>query len=96
MADIARRARTAFPVLGHARIVRAWGALRIMTPDGLPVYEESSTHPGAFLAICHSGVTLAAAHADVIAPWIAGGARPAILYPFVTTRFSNSTDAYVL
>jgi glycine/D-amino acid oxidase-like deaminating enzyme len=96
MADIARRARTAFPVLGHARIVRAWGALRIMTPDGLPVYEESSTHPGAFLAICHSGVTLAAAHADVIAPWIAGGARPAILHPFVTTRFSNSTDAHVL
>ncbi len=25
MADIARRARTAFPVLGHARIVRACG-----------------------------------------------------------------------
>jgi glycine/D-amino acid oxidase-like deaminating enzyme len=96
MADIARRARTAFPVLGHARIVRAWGALRIMTPDGLPVYEESSTHPGAFLAICHSGVTLAAAHADVIAPWIAGGAHPAILDPFVATRFSNSNDAHVL
>ncbi|WP_250437887.1 FAD-dependent oxidoreductase [Caballeronia sp. ATUFL_F2_KS9A] len=89
MADIARRARTAFPALAHARIVRAWGALRIMTPDGLPVYEESAAHPGAFLAICHSGVTLAAAHADVIAPWIAGGARPAILHPFVATRFSN-------
>ena len=64
--------------------------------DGLPVYEESSTHPCAFLAICHSGVTLAAAHADVIAPWIAGGARPSILDPFVATRFSNSTDAHVL
>ncbi len=70
-----------------------------MTPDGLPVYEESSTHPGAFLAICHSGVTLAAAHAgaDVIAPWIAGGARPSILDPFVATRFSESRpDAHVL
>ncbi|WP_250501365.1 FAD-dependent oxidoreductase [Caballeronia sp. GAWG1-5s-s] len=94
MADIARRARTAFPVLAHARIVRAWGALRIMTPDGLPVYEESRAHPGAFLAICHSGVTLAAAHADVIAPWIAGGAKPPVLLPFVATRFSNSTDAH--
>ncbi|WP_250515857.1 FAD-dependent oxidoreductase [Caballeronia sp. INDeC2] len=96
MADIARRARTAFPLLAHARIVRAWGALRIMTPDGLPVYEESHAHPGAFLAICHSGVTLAAAHADVIAPWIGGGARPAILHPFVATRFSKSTDAHAL
>jgi len=96
MADIARRARTAFPLLAHARIVRSWGALRIMTPDGLPVYEESSAHPGAFLAICHSGVTLAAAHADVIAPWIAGGGKPAILHPFVATRFSNPTDAHAL
>jgi glycine/D-amino acid oxidase-like deaminating enzyme len=96
MADIARRARTAFPVLGHARIVRAWGALRIMTPDGLPVYEESHAHPGAFLAICHSGVTLAAAHADVIAPWIAGGARPALLDPFVATRFSGSANVHAL
>jgi glycine/D-amino acid oxidase-like deaminating enzyme len=93
MADIARRARTAFPVLAHTRIVRAWGALRIMTPDGLPVYEQSQAHPGAFLAICHSGVTLAAAHADVIAPWIAGGAQPALLHPFVASRFSTSTDA---
>lgn len=96
MADIARRARTAFPLLAHARIVRSWGALRIMTPDGLPVYEESRAHPGAFIAICHSGVTLAAAHADVIAPWIAGGDKPAILHPFVATRFSNPTDAHAL
>jgi glycine/D-amino acid oxidase-like deaminating enzyme len=93
MADIARRARTAFPMLAHARIVRAWGALRIMTPDGLPVYEESATHPGAFIAICHSGVTLAAAHADTLAPWIAGGARPAVIEPFVTARFKSSTES---
>jgi glycine/D-amino acid oxidase-like deaminating enzyme len=87
MADIARRAQTAFPVLANARIVRAWGALRIMTPDGLPVYEESAAHPGAFVAICHSGVTLAAAHADTLAPWIAGGARPSVIAPFVSARF---------
>ncbi|SEK10608.1 NAD(P)/FAD-dependent oxidoreductase [Paraburkholderia diazotrophica] len=87
MADIARRAQTAFPILAHARIVRAWGALRIMTPDGLPVYEESASSPGAFVAICHSGVTLAAAHAETLASWIAGGARPRIIEPFVTARF---------
>jgi glycine/D-amino acid oxidase-like deaminating enzyme len=40
MSDIAQRAQTAFPLLANARIVRAWGALRIMTPDGLPVYED--------------------------------------------------------
>jgi glycine/D-amino acid oxidase-like deaminating enzyme len=93
MADIARRARTAFPMLAHARIVRAWGALRIMTPDGLPVYEESADFPGAYIAICHSGVTLAAAHADTLAPWIAGGGRPAVIEPFTTARFNASTEA---
>ena len=93
MVDIARRARTAFPALAHARIVRAWGALRIMTPDGLPVYEASTTHPGAFVAICHSGVTLAAAHADLVAPWIAGDTAPADLSAFTTARFAAPTDA---
>ena len=93
MVDIARRARTAFPALAHARIVRAWGALRIMTPDGLPVYEASATYPGAFIAICHSGVTLAAAHADLVAPWIAGGAAPADLSAFTTARFAAPTEA---
>jgi glycine/D-amino acid oxidase-like deaminating enzyme len=91
MSDIAQRAQNAFPLLANARIVRAWGALRIMTPDGLPVYEESQTHPGAFIAICHSGVTLAAAHADVLAPWMAGGARPEVLDAFTTTRFPVSS-----
>ncbi|MBU9620471.1 NAD(P)/FAD-dependent oxidoreductase [Burkholderia multivorans] len=93
MADIARRARTAFPALAHARIVRAWGALRIMTPDGLPVYEASRTHPGAYLAICHSGVTLAATHADLVAPWIAGRAAPAELSAFTTARFAAPKEA---
>jgi glycine/D-amino acid oxidase-like deaminating enzyme len=93
MADIARRAQRAFPMLAHARIVRAWGALRIMTPDGLPVYEESASCPGAFLAICHSGVTLAAAHAEMLSPWIAGGTRPRIIEPFVTARFQSASNA---
>ncbi|MBR8060980.1 NAD(P)/FAD-dependent oxidoreductase [Burkholderia dolosa] len=93
MVDIARRARTAFPALAHARIVRAWGALRIMTPDGLPVYEASRTHPGAFIAICHSGVTLAAAHADLVAPWIAADDAPADLSAFSTARFDARTEA---
>ncbi len=92
MSDIARRAHHSFPLLAHARIVRAWGALRIMTPDGLPVYEESKTHPGAFIAICHSGVTLAAAHADTLAPWISGDPRPRVLEPFVTARFNTKKN----
>ncbi|OMH39247.1 FAD-binding oxidoreductase [Motiliproteus sp. MSK22-1] len=72
MAQIAKRAVTLFPLLEQAQLVRAWGALRIMTPDGYPVYQESESHSGAYLVTCHSGVTLAAAHAGPVADWIAG------------------------
>ena len=58
-------------------VVRAWAALRVMTPDGFPVYDQSRRFPGAFVAACHSGVTLAAAHALMLAPLIAAGSLPA-------------------
>ena len=72
--NIADRARRSFPFLAQARVVRAWAALRVMTPDGIPIYDQSKTMPGAFAASCHSGVTLAAAHALVYAPYVAKGA----------------------
>ncbi len=72
MAEIARRAVTLFPLLEQVQLVRAWGALRIMTPDGYPIYQQSESHPGAHLVTCHSGVTLAAAHAGPVADWVAG------------------------
>ncbi len=49
------------------RLVRQWAGLRIMTPDSYPIYAQSETHPGAFVALCHSGVTLAAIHATLVA-----------------------------
>jgi glycine/D-amino acid oxidase-like deaminating enzyme len=73
LARMAARAVTVLPPLARARIVRAWGALRPMTPDGYPCYAQSTTHPGAFVAVCHSGVTLSAVHAIVLAPMILAG-----------------------
>jgi glycine/D-amino acid oxidase-like deaminating enzyme len=69
---IAARAGRIFPMLENVRVVRSWGALRVMSPDGHPIYDESPTYPGAFVVTCHSGVTLAAVHALVLARWIAG------------------------
>jgi glycine/D-amino acid oxidase-like deaminating enzyme len=86
LGNIARRATLAFPFLAGLRIVRAWGALRVMSPDGLPVYDESAAFPGAFAVTCHSGVTLAAAHAYRLAPQIAEGAIRGF-DRFSTTRF---------
>ncbi|MCW3474091.1 NAD(P)/FAD-dependent oxidoreductase [Limobrevibacterium gyesilva] len=87
MQDIAARNLVMFPGLKDANIVRVWGALRVMTPDGYPIYEQSRTHPGAFAATCHSGVTLAGAHALELAPAILAGALPSGFDVFSSRRF---------
>ncbi|WP_029354499.1 FAD-dependent oxidoreductase [Bosea sp. 117] len=76
-----------FPRLAEVNVVRLWGSLRVMTPDGKPIYEESQTHPGAFAATCHSGVTLCSAHALVLGPAIADGVLPEAVASFRSDRF---------
>lgn len=85
--EIAARNLRAFPALRDANIVRVWGALRVMTPDGFPIYEQSQAHPGAFAATCHSGVTLAGAHALDLAPAILAGGLPPRFDAFTSRRF---------
>jgi octopine oxidase subunit B len=93
-AAIARRAVRTFPLLGSVRVVRAWAALRVMSPDGHPIYDVSRDCPGATLVTCHSGVTLAAVHALKLAPWIAGGEPPVpFLETFSAERFRVSPAA---
>ncbi len=87
MRAIAQRAVRTFPWIAELNIVRAWAALRVMSPDGKPIYEQSELYPGAFVANCHSGVTLAAAHANLLAPMIAAGALSPEMAPFTARRF---------
>jgi glycine/D-amino acid oxidase-like deaminating enzyme len=96
LSDIALRGVRAFPLLKHVRIVRTWAALRVYSPDGFPIYEQSTHYPGAFVVTCHSGVTLAAAHALRIAPWIAGGDAPGELASFRGGRFLVASRAATL
>ncbi len=86
--DIAHNAVRALPYLADLRLVRTWGALRIMTKDGCPIYQRSSRYPGAFVFTCHSGVTLGAAHALVCPEWIIGGAVPETYSHFSQERFN--------
>ena len=87
MRDIADRARRTFPCLTKARIIRCWSALRVMTPDGYPIYDQSESMPGAYTASCHSGVTLAAAHALDYARYVAEGALGPELAGLSSGRF---------
>jgi len=87
---IAQRVLAAFPMLSQVQVVRSWGALRIMTPDGLPVYDQSVTYPGAFAVTCHSGVTLAALHSSLLTDWILGGTLNSLFEAFNVQRFAVS------
>ncbi len=94
LGHIAARGVRCFPILRHASLVRAWAALRVLTPDGFPIYQESATQPGAFVVTCHSGVTLAANHVLRIAPWLAGDdAVPPEVAPFEGDRFLHSSQS---
>ncbi len=92
MSQIAGRAVTCFPQLEHVRLVRAWGSLRVLSPDGAPIYEDLANAPGCFVVSCHSGVTLAAAHALTLAPWIAGAEVLPTVSSFSLQRFTQSSE----
>jgi len=87
LATMAARAVRMFPALAGVRVTRAWAALRVMSPDGFPIYAASRSSPGAYVVTCHSGVTLAAVHAFRIAPAIASGDWPADFAVYAPERF---------
>lgn len=93
MAGLAHHAVTVLPALRDLRVIRAWGALRVMSPDGYPVYARSTTHDGAFLVSCHSGVTLAPLHGGALAHWIDNAADAPNLEAFDEVRFTLSPAA---
>lgn len=88
LSAIAAKALDVYPCLKNAQVVRSWGALRIMSPDGLPIYQESPEMPGAFLVTCHSGVSLAAAHARFLPDWLEGTETAPNLEVFREDRFN--------
>lgn len=87
VASLAAHAVDMFPKLARARMLRSWAALRIMSPDGLPIYQRSARYPGAYFVTCHSGITLAAAHAGVLSNWLTDSANQPDLSPFGEDRF---------
>jgi len=88
LSGLAAEAIAAYPVLGRAQLVRSWGALRVLSPDGLPIYQESAEMPGAYLVTCHSGITLAAVHARLLPDWLEGTDAAPDLEVFGEARFS--------
>lgn len=91
--DVTRRiasdALAFFPFLKGVNVVRSWSALRIISPDASPIYDEIA--PGAFLVTCHSGVSLAAVHMLTMAEWVERGRIPAEMSAFGLQRFGQGS-----
>ncbi|WP_407157735.1 NAD(P)/FAD-dependent oxidoreductase [Bradyrhizobium sp. STM 3557] len=93
-AVMADRAQRMFPHLSRLNVIRSWSGIRVMPTDGFPIYDQSETHRGAFVACCHSGVTLAANHAFDIARMVKQGALEAELVDaFSARRFNSESGA---
>lgn len=88
VADIANKAVTAFPQFENINLVRAWAGVRIQSPDKYPVYARSKEFPGAFSAICHSGITLCNVHAEYLPNWILSGDAVSGIKNFPLERFN--------
>lgn len=87
MQQFAKAAIDMLPALSKAKALRSWGALRIMSPDGLPIYQQSKDYPGAYFITCHSGVTLASKHVFEVPKWITGASDAPDLTAFSEERF---------
>jgi glycine/D-amino acid oxidase-like deaminating enzyme len=93
-AVMADRAQRMFPHLARLNVIRSWAGIRVMPQDGFPIYDQSESHPGAFVACCHSGVTLASNHAFDIARMVAAGALgPELVGAFSARRFDGGRAA---
>jgi glycine/D-amino acid oxidase-like deaminating enzyme len=93
-AVMADRAQRMFPHLARLNVIRSWAGIRVMPQDGFPIYDQSESNPGAFVACCHSGVTLASSHAFEIARMVAAGElEPELVGAFSARRFASARAA---
>ncbi len=89
-AEILARAARIVPALAGARVIRGWAGLRPMAPDGLPIYDAVPQVPGFFVAVGHSGITLAPITGQVFCDLITKGRTDLPIAPYSLSRFTNA------
>lgn len=88
------RACQAVPALAGARVLRAWAGLRPMSPDGLPIYGAVPEVPGFYIAVGHSGITLAPITGQVFLDLITTGHTSLPVEPYSLARFTEPDYAW--
>ncbi len=89
-AELLSRARRAVRGLDDARVVAYQVCVRPMPADGQSIVGRLPGAPGVYVAVTHSGVTLAAHLADLITADLTSGAPAAELTPYRPDRFLAS------
>ena len=87
--DLLARAMHYFPALDGARAIPQPVGYRPMPEDGLPVLGFVSAPPGLYVAMMHSGVTLAPLAGELAAIEIADGVPVDLLTPYRPDRFES-------
>ena len=87
-AELLRRARRTVRGLDDARVVTHQVCVRPLPPDGQSIVGRLPGAPGIYVAVTHSGVTLAAHLSRLIAADLTTGTPPAALSPYTPARFT--------
>lgn len=88
MTSQAKGAIRLFPELAKLNWVRGWGAIRVMTPDGSPIYDRLAEHPNIYVIAGHSAVTLTPVLEQQIGDWILGKDEAPQISHFSNGRFN--------
>jgi glycine/D-amino acid oxidase-like deaminating enzyme len=84
------------PALGGAGVDKWWLAWRAMPSDRLPIVGPLSWLEGLYLAVSHSGVTVAPALGRLVADEVATQSADGLLAPFRPARFAERTSRVLL
>lgn len=83
-----REAVHLLPALRNVNILRVFAHLRPMPPDRLPIYDRAPGLDGFFIAVGHSGITLAPLTGKIFTDWIVNGKPDMDLTPYALSRFA--------
>jgi glycine/D-amino acid oxidase-like deaminating enzyme len=88
--EVLHRARAIVPALAAVEIESTRLCWRPLPADGLSAVGPIEGLAGYYLALTHSGVTLAPALADLIVAEVSGGEQAAALAPFRPGRLQTA------
>jgi glycine/D-amino acid oxidase-like deaminating enzyme len=77
------------PELSKVRAMRIFAHIRPMPPDRLPIYDGAPAVKGFYVAVGHSGITLAPVTGKIFADLIVRGETDIDLSPYSLKRFAN-------